>query len=127
METGLQVTKTLVWESGKTETSIKNKPAEQVFCLVFSQEKLTQEQNDLIDPVHCGILNQKVRCFAWIGTERALARTAYADQDGMCKGDFNVHVDIVIDNGKTVNKHFKIEVGDEWHNINAEMFDCNCE
>ena len=116
----------LTWKHICTINSALNVSMPTVLDLV-SQEKLTQEQNDLIDPVHCGILNQKVRCFAWIGTERALARTAYADQDGMCKGDFNVHVDIVIDNGKTVNKHFKIEVGDEWHNINAEMFDCNCE
>jgi hypothetical protein len=44
----------------------------------------------------------------------------------MCKGEIKVHVNIVMDNGKTVNKHFKINVGDEWHNIIAEMQECNC-
>jgi hypothetical protein len=106
-------TKTLVWENGKTETSIKNKPAEGVFCLAFSQEKLTQQQIDLIDPVYCGKVKQKMKCFAWIGTDRAFVRTAYADQDGMCKGEFMVHVEVVMDNGKTANKHFKIKVGDD--------------
>jgi hypothetical protein len=114
-------TKMLVWENGKTETSIKNKPAEGVFCLAFSQEKLTEEQRDLIDPVHCGIAKQKVKCFAWVGTERALARTAYVDQDGLCQGEFIVHIEIAMDNGKTVNRDFKIKVGDKWSDLNAEM------
>jgi hypothetical protein len=56
---------------------------------------------------------KKVRYFAWVDTEGALAHTAYADRDGMCKGEIKVHVNIVMDNGKTVNKHFKINVGDE--------------
>jgi hypothetical protein len=99
---------------------------QKVYFVSLFLEKLTKEQSDLIDPVHCGIVNQKTKCFAWIGTERALARTGYADQDGMCKGEFMVHVDAVMDNGKTVNKHFKIKIGDEWSDIDAEMLECRC-
>jgi hypothetical protein len=36
-----------------------------------------------------------MKCFAWIGTDRAFERTAYADQDGMCKGEFMVYVEFV--------------------------------
>jgi hypothetical protein len=40
---------------------------------------------------------KKVRYFAWVVTERALAHTAYADRDGMCKGEIKVHINIVME------------------------------
>jgi hypothetical protein len=118
--------KTLTWQNGEIITSIKPRGGDGILCIAFSQERLTKEQHDLIDSVKCAMVNDNVRCTAWVGTKRALERTAYADQDGMCQGNFIIHVDVISDTGNKVSKHFKITVGNEWHTLNAEMQECDC-
>jgi hypothetical protein len=98
--------KQLAWTDGEKRTTIKAKGGSATFHLAFSQETLTKEQLELIDPVYCGIANDKIKCIAWVATARALQRTEYADQDGLCYGEFVVHIKVDEEYGRgTASKH----------------------
>jgi hypothetical protein len=121
------VEKPLLWNDGKAKMDIGARGANATFHLAFSQERLTKEQKCLIIPANCGVVNGPYLCECWVGTRTALKNTAYADQDGLCRGAFTVHVRVSAESGDGISKHFNITVGDNWEKLFAKMENCNCQ
>jgi hypothetical protein len=118
----------LVWGNGSSKNPISGHSSEK-FQIAFSQEKSTDEQNEKITYVQCGNLDKSKRTkfYAWFATQRALKSIEYADADGLCLGDFKVHVEIKTERGHRISKDFLLRVGDGWRNLEAEMYECNCK
>lgn len=118
--------KPLAWEDGETKITIGARYGKAIFQLAFSQKYLTKEQLDLIDSVYCGVANEKIKFVAWVATPKALESPEFRDQDGLCQGNFKVHVEVVTEAGQRKSKDFIIKVGDTWEKLDAEMLECKC-
>jgi hypothetical protein len=118
-------TKILLWQNKDTKIDIGARYDKSFFELAFSQEKLTENQMAMTDPVYCGIVNNKVRVQSWISTKAALEQPENRDQDGMCRGRFRVHVEVFTINGEKTVSDFIIKVGDNWHALEATKVECN--
>ncbi len=118
--------KKLVWENGEEKLTLAAKHGREKFQIAFSQEKLTAEQKSMISPIHCGIVNQETYFRSWFTTRRALESIEYADADGLCLGNFMVHVEVATEDGYRVFSDFLIKVGEGWRNLDAEQIKCEC-
>jgi hypothetical protein len=117
-------TKSLVWNSNTaTKIDIGAKHGREIFTLVYSQLRLTSEQQFNL---YCGIAKQKVPIQVWIATREALPNPEKRIQDALCQGIFTVHIDIVTETGEKASKDFIIKVGDKWNELDAEMVGCKC-
>jgi hypothetical protein len=119
--------KPLVWNEGSIRTTIGARGDKAMFHLVFSQQRLTTNQKDLITPLYCSIAKKKVGIRTWIGSKKALEKPEYRDQDGLCQGEFTVHVEVFTEHGHKAYKHFTIVVGGDWHKLNVSTIAiCQC-
>ena len=118
--------KTLAWDNGETKKNIGARRGKAIFHLAFSQKHLSKEQLSLIDPVQCGITKTKIKFGTWVATLKALEKPEHKDQDGLCQGDFKVHVEVVTETGYQSSKDFVITVGDSWEKLDAKMLECKC-
>lgn len=118
--------KSLCWENGKVKVNIGAKYGRAIFNLAFSQKYLSKEQLDLVSPVYCGVIKEKVKPIAWVATCKALENPEYRDQDGLCQGNFKVHVEVVTEKGQRKSSDFVIRVGDRWEKLDAEKLECKC-
>jgi hypothetical protein len=118
--------KRLVWENGSNKTPISGHSSEK-FQIAFSQEKLTDEQNGKIANVYCGKLDTRTTFHSWFATQRALKSVEYADADGLCLGEFKIHIDIKTERGHRISSDFIIRIGENWRDLEAEMNECNCK
>lgn len=97
-----------------------------VFHLAFSQ-RLTEKEQNSITPVYCGLANQITpQIQKWIATKKALVNPLKREQDGMCKGEFKVHVEVFSIDGYRTYSDFIIKVGEEFENLDVTKVDCEC-
>jgi hypothetical protein len=115
-----------VWENGSTKNTVSGHSSEKI-QIAFTQEKLTKEQNEKIANVYCARLDSKPKFHSWFATPRALRSIEYADADGLCLGNFKIHVDIKTERGHTISSDFLIKVGGNWRELDAEMNKCSCK
>ena len=118
--------KGLTWSDITAKTTIVAKGDKGIFHLVFSQQLLADHQWDKISSLECGIAKEKVHVITWVGTKKALEEPEYRDHDGLCQGQYIVHIDVFSEDGYRVYKHFVIVVGDNWHDLGVQMTDCQC-
>jgi hypothetical protein len=118
--------KSLAWNDGNIGRTIGARGNKATFHLAFSQQLLTTDQQNDIIPSYCNIAKKKVKVNSWIGTREALKKPESRDQDGLCQGEFTVHIEVFTDYGHRAYKHFVITVGDDWHSLNVTMIDCQC-
>lgn len=96
------------------------------FHLAFSQQ-LTENEENSITPVYCGIANRITpQIHKWIATKKALANPIKREQDGMCNGEFKVHVEVFSIDGDRTYSDFIIKVGKEFENLDVTKVDCKC-
>ena len=119
-------TKKLTWENGETKMDIRARGGSERFHLAYSQQRFTSEQYEQIASVYCRVVQKKSLLRAWIATKKALEKTEERDQDGMCLGEFNVHVEAAAETGEKATRHFKLKVHDDWKKLDAEVLECNC-
>ena len=96
------------------------------FTLAFSQETFTLDQINLIGKIACSKTKGLYQIKHWIGTRRAIMTPEKYDQDGLCQGKFNVHMDVITETGQSVSSHFNIVVGEQWRDLDATIEYCNC-
>jgi hypothetical protein len=113
------------WDDRTNKTTIGAKGNEAMFHLAFSQQLLTKNQERQIVPHYCSIAKDKVKIRTWIGSLKAL-NPEYADQDGLCQGEFRVHVEVVTEYGHRAHSDFIITVGNDWNSLDARKLDCHC-
>ena len=118
--------KSLTWDDRNNKISIRANDGKASFHLAFSQEIFTNNQRNLIGEIYCGVVKDKVRINSWVGTKDAL-NTQYRDQDGLCQGEFNVHIEIAEETGEKASKDFIIKVGKTWKELDAELVECKCD
>ena len=118
--------KSLAWNDGNIGRTIGARGNKAIFHLAFSQQLLTTDQQNDITPLYCNIAKRKVKINSWIGTRDALEKPELRDQDGLCQGEFTVHIEVITQYGHRAYKHFIIAVGDDWHSLNVTMIDCQC-
>jgi hypothetical protein len=117
----------LLWNSThESKVSIGARHGTETFTLVFSQQRLTSNQEHRIGTVYCGSIKQKIPIRTWIATRRALEGPENYNQDGLCYGIFTVHVQVTTESGQKSSKHFMIKVTDDWKELSAEMTECYC-
>lgn len=117
--------KRLCWEDGDIQKTIA-KGHTASFHLAFSQENITQTQKKHIGNEHCGILNTKTQAYAWMATRNALQNPEHRTQDGLCQGEFRIHVEVFTEYGNDIRSDFIIKVGNGWQTLNAEQQICRC-
>ena len=74
--------------------------------------------------MRCGILNTKTQAYAWMATRNALQNPEHGTQDGLCQGEFRVHVEVFTEYGNDIRSDFIIKVGNGWQTLNAEKQIC---
>ena len=119
-------TKFLLWDINDLKRDIGIKHDEAYFQLVFSQQYLTNQERDSITDVYCGVLDDKTKFQTWIATRDALSNPTDREQDGMCKGEFKVHVEVFSMYGNRAYNDFIINVGKDWHELGVTKVDCEC-
>jgi hypothetical protein len=118
--------KNLSWDNGETKKTIAANGGKAIFHLAFSQQNLIQTQKDQIGSAFCGIIKKETKVQSWIGTKNALQNPEYRDQDGLCQGEFKVHVEISTDYGHRTKNDFNVKVGGYWQSLDADMLECDC-
>lgn len=113
-------TKNLIWQNNETKIDIGAKYDKPYFELAFSQGRLI----DSTEPVYCGVSRERARFQSWVGTKDALEQPENRLQDGMCRGRFRVHVEILTIDGQRTFNDFIITVGDDWQALQAEKTEC---
>jgi hypothetical protein len=114
----------LCWDDGDIRATIGANGDKAAFHLAFSQENLTPTQKTQISSLFCGIIKKDMQVQSWIGTKKALENPEYRDQDGLCQGEFKVHVEVFTEYGHRIRNDFIIKVGDNWRSLNAEILEC---
>lgn len=119
--------KSLMWnDTLSNKTNIAAKYGKNSFTLAFSQEKFTHDQVKSIGTVSCGVKNKDIPIYTWIGTLRTLIAPEKHNQDALCEGSFNVHVDVMSETGQKISSHFVITVGDTWKSLTTQKNECDC-
>jgi hypothetical protein len=117
--------KPLCWDDGDTQKTIASR-GKAIFHLAFSQGNLTQTERKQIGSARCGILSKETQVESWIATKKALENPEYRDSDGLCKGEFKVHVEVSTEYGHKTRSDFVINVGDGWRVLDTEQQTCEC-
>lgn len=74
----------------------------------------------------CAVAGEKIQAKAWMATRSALEYPEYRDQDGLCQGNFKVHVEVFTEYGHKIRNDLIINVGDEWRDLDAKVSNCGC-
>lgn len=118
--------KKLCWDDGEIRTAITSRGGTATFHLAFSQKNLTESQMKLIGSVFCAIAGEDTKVQTWMATRSALENPEYRDQDGLCQGDFIVHVEVSTEYGQRSRNDIAIKVGKNWEHLDAEISKCVC-
>jgi hypothetical protein len=117
--------KPVCWDDGDIRRTIASR-GKAIFHLAFSQANLTQTQKNQLGSVRCGVLDRDTQAEAWIATKKALEGPEYGDADGLCQGEFKVHVEVSTEYGHKTRSDFVIRVGDGWRTLDTEQQKCEC-
>jgi hypothetical protein len=85
---------------GEIRTAITPRGETATFHLAFSQKNLTESQMKLTGSVFCAIAGEDTKVQTWMATRSALENPEYRDQDGLCQGEFIVHVEVSTEYGQ---------------------------
>jgi hypothetical protein len=118
--------KRLCWDDGEIRTTITPKGGTAIFHLVFSQRNLTATQTEQIGSVFCAIVGENTKAQAWMATKKALQNPEYRDQDGLCQGEFRIHLEVSTEYGHKTRNDLIIKVGENWQRLDAEISECGC-